>query len=377
KAQLDRGNSEGFWKQAQSAFQECLESFEAAGRPDLVAQFIGQLGEVLLQLNDYSSLQDLVQTAIKLHEQSGNPVLLARDYGFLAQVALHEQEWDHAQELAEKALEILATDLQQEHQHQGLYLLLLARSLRQLGETGEAIDRLEEAAKGDPEDNPQLYIEILEELRSLYYEQSQYAKAFKRKQQRLSIEQQFGLRAFIGAGRLESQRQARSQPTPTESQGSVAREILASGRQKDVERLIERIGTNQYKLTVIHGQSGVGKSSLMQAGLLPALKQKGIIGDRDLLPVAQRLYTDWAKTLGQLLSEALAERGIQVDAIPDSVDQVLERLRQNEAHHLRTVLIFDQFEEFFFVCKEPEKRLQFFEFLGDCFQISFVKVVLS
>lgn len=376
KAELDRGNSEGYWKQAQSLFQQCLESFEAAGRPDLVAQFIGQLGEVLLQLNDYSSLQELVQTAIQLHEKSGNPVLLARDYGFLAQVALHEQEWDHAQELAEKALEILATDSQQEHQHQGLYLLLLARSLRQLGETQEACDRLEEAAKGDPEDNPQLYIEILEELRSLYYDQSQYVQAFNRKQERLSIEQQFGLRAFIGAGRLESQRQARSQPIPTESQGSIAREILASGRHKDVERLIQRIGTNQYKLTVIHGQSGVGKSSLVQAGLLPALKQT-IIGDRDLLPVAQRLYTDWAKTLGQALSEALAERGIQVDAIPDSVDQVLERLRQNEAHHLRTVLIFDQFEEFFFVCQEPEKRLKFFEFLGDCFQISFVKVVLS
>jgi hypothetical protein len=376
KAELDRGNSEGYWKQAQSAFQQCLESFEAAGRLDLVAQFIGQMGEVLRQLNDYSRLQDLVQTAIQLHEELGNPVLLARDYGFLAQVALHEQEWDPAQELAEKALEILATDSQQEHQHQGLYLLLLARSLRQLGETGEAIHRLEEAAKGDPEDNPQLYIEVLEELRSLYYDQSQYANAFNRKQQRLSIEQQFGLRAFIGAGRLEPQRQARSQPTPTESQGSVAREILASGRQKDVERLIQRIGSTQYKLTVIHGPSGVGKSSLVQAGLLPALK-KTIMGDRDILLVSQRLYTDWAKSLGQLLGEALVQRGIQIDAIPDAVDRVLEQLRQNESNHLLTVLIFDQFEEFFFVCKEPEKRQKFFEFLGDCFQIPFVKVVLS
>jgi WD40 repeat protein/tetratricopeptide (TPR) repeat protein len=321
-------------------------------------------------------LQDLVQIAIQLHEKLGNPVLLARDYGFLAQVALHEQEWDPAQELAEKALEILATDPQQEHQHQGLYLLLLARILRQLGETGEAIHRLEEAAKGDPEDNPQLYIEILEELRSLYYEQLQYANAFNRKQQRLSIEQQFGLRAFIGAGRLESQRQARSQPTPTESQGSVAREILASGRQKDVERLIQRIGSTQYKLTVIHGPSGVGKSSLVQAGLLPGLK-KTIMGDRDILLVSQRLYTDWAKSLGQLLGEALVQRGIQIDASPDAVDRVLEQLRQNELNHLLTVLIFDQFEEFFFVCNEPEKRRKFFEFLGDCFQIPFVKVVLS
>ncbi|MCT7980709.1 nSTAND1 domain-containing NTPase [Laspinema olomoucense] len=375
-AELDRGNSELCWKQAQSVFQQCLDSFDAAGRPDLVAQFIGQLGETFRQLNDYASLQKLAQSAIKLHQTSGNTVQLARDYGFLAQVALHQQNWDHAKELAEKALEILVTNTQQGQQHQGLYLLLLARSLRQLGEEEEAHDRLEEAVKGDPADNPHLYIEILEELRSLYYKQSQYVSAFDRKQERLSIEQQFGLRAFIGAGRLEPQRQARSQPMPMESPGSVAREILASGRQKDLERLIQRIGSTQYKLTVIHGPSGVGKSSLVQAGLLPALKQTGI-GDRDILPVSQRLYTDWVKTLGQLLREALAQRGMQIDAIPDTVDRVLEQLRQNESNHLLTVLIFDQFEEFFFVCKESEKRQKFFEFLASCFQIPFVKVVLS
>lgn len=374
-SERDRNQDESYWNQARQAFQSALDCFEEAGRPDLVGQFIGQLGEVLRQLSDYSSLQQLAQSAIQLHETLGNRVQLARDYGFLAQVALYQQEWDHAKELAEKALEILAPDPQQE-QYQGLYLLLLARSLRQLGEQEEAGDRLEEAAKGDPEDNPHLYIEILEEWRSLYYEQSQYVKAFDRKQERLSIEQQFGLRAFLGAGRLEPQRQARSQPMPMESPGSVAVEIVASGRQKDVERLIERIRSTRYKLTVIHGQSGVGKSSLVQAGLLPALKQT-VSGDRDILPVSQRLYTDWAKTLGQLLGEALAQRGIQIEAIPDSVDRVLEQLRQNESNHLLTVLIFDQFEEFFFICKEPEKRLKFFEFLGDCFQISFVKVLLS
>lgn len=374
-SERDRNQDESYWNQARQAFQSALDCFEAAERPDLVGQFIGQLGEVLRQLSDYSSLQELVQRAIKLHETVGNRIQLARDYGFLAQVALYQQEWDHAKELAEKALEILAPDPQQE-QYQGLYLLLLARSLRQLGEQEEAGDLLEKAAKGDPEDNPHLYIEILEELRSLYYEQSEYVKAFDRKKERLSIEQQFGLRAFLGAGRLESPRQARSQPMPTESPGSVAGEIVASGRQKDVERLIQRIGSTQYKLTVIHGQSGVGKSSLVQAGLLPALKQT-VIGDRDILPVSQRLYTDWAKTLGQLLGEALAQRGIQIEAIPDSIDRVLEQLRQNESNHLLTVLIFDQFEEFFFICKEPEKRLKFFEFLGDCFQISFVKVLLS
>ena len=376
RAKLDRTQSDQWLKLAQSAFQAALDSFEAAGRTDLVAQFIGQLGETLRQVNDYSSLQDLAQTAIKLHQTSGNPVLLARDYGFLAEVALHRQDWVEGKNLAEQALQILASNLESEQRHQGLYLLLLARSLRQLGTNGEAIARLEEAAKGDPEDNPQLYIEILEELRSLYYQQEQYVKAFDRKQERLSLEQQFGLRAFIGAGRLEPQRQARSQLMPTESLPRVAGEILASGRQQDVERLIQRIGSTQYKLTVIHGPSGVGKSSLVQAGLLPALRQT-VMGDRDVLAVSQRLYTDWVKTLGELLAEALTQRGIGIEGGLESLDQVLEQLRQNESNHLLTVLIFDQFEEFFFVCQESEKRQKFFEFLATCFQIPFVKVVLS
>ncbi len=41
------------------------------------------------------------------------------------------------------------------------------------------------------------------------------------------------------------------------------------------------------------------------------------------------------------------------------------------------MLIFDQFEEFFFVCTEPEQRREFFEFLADCLNVLSVKVFLS
>ncbi|OUL34354.1 ribosome assembly protein 4, partial [Nostoc sp. T09] len=41
------------------------------------------------------------------------------------------------------------------------------------------------------------------------------------------------------------------------------------------------------------------------------------------------------------------------------------------------MLIFDQFEEFFFVYPEPKQRRQFFEFLGECLNILSVKVILS
>jgi hypothetical protein len=40
------------------------------------------------------------------------------------------------------------------------------------------------------------------------------------------------------------------------------------GGEKFVNELIQRIRRNDHKLTIIHGQSGVGKSSIIQAGLV-------------------------------------------------------------------------------------------------------------
>ncbi|MFN7525427.1 MAG: hypothetical protein ACK5RD_20265, partial [Aphanizomenon sp.] len=69
-----------------------------------------------------------------------------------------------------------------------------------------------------------------------------------------------------------------------ENTATIAREISASGREQDVKRLRTRIAGTQHKLTVIHGQSGVGKSSILQGGLIPALQQEPI-GERDAVPI--------------------------------------------------------------------------------------------
>jgi hypothetical protein len=81
-----------------------------------------------------------------------------------------------------------------------------------------------------------------------------------------------------------------------EPQGAIAQEIAVSSREQDVKRLIERISRNDCKLTVIHGQSGVGKSSILQGGLVPALHQQPI-GERDVLPILLRVYKDWVGAL--------------------------------------------------------------------------------
>jgi ATP-dependent Clp protease ATP-binding subunit ClpA len=155
-------------------------------------------------------------------------------------------------------------------------------------------------AETKPYYDPELYIRILEEMRSLYFEQGNYLKAFEIKQEQRSIEQQYGFRAFVGAGRLQPKQQVINPAlAPVEAQRTPTQEITVSGRQQDVNRLVERIGRNDHKLTVIQGQSGVGKSSILQAGLIPALKQKAI-GTRDVLPVLQQVYPDWIRELGNV-----------------------------------------------------------------------------
>ena len=405
KAEQNRAEDRRYWEQSKDYFQQGLDNFEQAQRPDLVAQHINQLGEVLRNLQAWDELKTLAEKAVTLHQQRRGtanqqrkgtalpcpyPVpqiienrhklrLLAQDYGFLAEVALAESDGKKAHQLAQQALETLDQSSDVQPYERDLYRYLIARSQVQLGQVLKAISNLEQARQeSNPQFNPQLYIDILGELRELYFDQGEYLKAFEIKRERRSIEYQYGFQAFAGAAYLHPKRQIfHSVITQLGEPAIVALEISASGREQDVKRLIERISSTHHKLIVIHGQSGVGKSSILKAGLLPALKQQAI-GERDALPVMVRVYTHWVRGLGRALAKALEEvRGIKISASLDAVAAISEQLRKNADRNLLTVLIFDQFEEFFFVCTDKAERRIFFEFLRDCLNIGFVKVILS
>ncbi len=374
--------------QARRELEKCKEAFEESGQPDLLPKFLGQLGLVFQRLSDWSALEQQARQLLKLRSVERHPYFLAQNYGFLAQVALQKKQWKQAEVWAKKAMEII-TKSEQFSRVRGLYVLLLARAQAQLGQRNAAIANLIDnlkIARNDPDYDPQVYLDTLKELRLLYFEQEDYPGAFKLKQEQRAIEAQLGLRAFIGAGRLHSQRHSLN---PTISQTTTpAEEIKASGRQQDVNNLISRLGRNDYKLTVIHGPSGVGKSSLVQAGLVPQLRQQAIDA-RTPLPLVVEVYTDWLNSLEICLNRELEclgiSRGIAI-ASTDTDDsetfaqkrgRILAELQQNAARNLLTVLIFDQFEEFFFFKKTIQEKYQFYEFLRDCLQLPFVKAILS
>ncbi|MBD3560539.1 ATP-binding protein, partial [Planktothrix sp. FACHB-1355] len=353
KAIQQRVKNQEFWQEEKYFLWESLKNFERSQRLDLVAKHISKLGEVLRRLQAWPELKSLVEKkAIKLHLTYGDPSQLAQDRGFLAQVSLEESRWDEAKQQAEAALKILAESpliQPDELQEKGFYQLILAFSLRKLGEKQQADEHLSQAFReSKPQYEPQLYINILGKLRELYFQQRDYGKAFEIKVEEYAIQYHYNFLAFAGVAHFTAKSKIiNSTLTETAKQAIVEREI--SGREPDVKRLWARISADYCKLIVIYGQSGVGKSSLVRAKLFPKLQQEKI-DTRQGLPVLLRFYNGWVKTLGDNLRKEFQEvTGENLSASLDSPEEIIQQLQKNAELNLLTVLIFDQFEEFFFV----------------------------
>ena len=123
-----------------------------------------------------------------------------------------------------------------------------------------------------------------------------------------------------------------------------------AARETERDELLERV--LQHRLTVLYGLSGLGKSSLVQAGLFPALRA------RNSLPVYVRL--NFAPEAAALVDQVFAaiEAATQAAGAKMPVRQDSETLweyfqRQGNAFWsqrnrlLAPVLVLDQFEEIF------------------------------
>ncbi|NEQ79445.1 MAG: tetratricopeptide repeat protein, partial [Moorea sp. SIO2I5] len=231
------------WHKAKEYLEQCLVVFEQEQRPDLVAKFINQVGEILQSLEAWEDLESLAKKSLALHRTYSAPVQIAQDYGFLATVALHKSCWQEAytnalyanviitkvteeQGVAQDREDLLAyrtegrggskklsyhpASIQPQQQQQypdyqensalsclngvvkidkdaeqitnkspvGRYLLLLAQAQQHLGQHSEAISHLERARELGIGDDPKLYLEILETLETLYWQQKRYQAAF-------------------------------------------------------------------------------------------------------------------------------------------------------------------------------------------------------
>ncbi len=123
------------------------------------------------------------------------------------------------------------------------------------------------------------------------------------------------------------------------------------GREEETEELLRLIRLSP--LTVLYGKSGLGKSSLLQAGLFPKLRQEYF------LPVYIRLNIATAETMpvidqaAQWFREALKTSGAEYPDFEQNENlwcylhrRDLEIWSQDN-HLLTPIFVFDQFEEVF------------------------------
>ena len=379
-----------------NCIQRTLEKFKNAQRLDLIANSLSRFGLILQDLQAWEQLKTLSQQALEIHQAENNILKIAEDYIFLAIANFEQSNFSEAAKIANQGIGVIHELPLINYYRQSLFLIL-AQAQEKLQQYEQAISSLEFAKDmGVINNQPKLYVKILNLLQKLLFQKTEYLKAFNTKLESRSIEQQFGLRAFIGAGWLKPSKNTNLnvetfhgtslqtnygtslQTNQTIKKENISPEIEASGRKIDVDELLARIGRTDKKIIVIHGQSGVGKSSLVNAGLIPALENKAI-GFQDNLPVTIRVYNSWFTELAKELLDVLPENLKSEDLKLDTQEKFVLKLVEIEKYR-RTVLIFDQFEEFFFVCPDDKARTEFFQFLGKCLNnkdIGSLRVILS
>lgn len=129
---------------------------------------------------------------------------------------------------------------------------------------------------------------------------------------------------------------------------------LFFGRDDDRERLLSLILVE--KLTVLFGKSGHGKSSLLNAGIAPALENENRRGKHQYVPVFIRFHSrvgneqyDWFDWFAFQLAQQAPPAGPEVYEQRHYLPRTLwGELKRRQTHDNQAfVLIFDQFEELF------------------------------
>jgi hypothetical protein len=143
------------------------------------------------------------------------------------------------------------------------------------------------------------------------------------------------------------------------------------GRDEEAAELARRV--QRKNLTVLFGQSGLGKTSLLRAGLVPRLRGEGFCPvyvrvdySRDSPPPAEQIK--------QAIFRATAAAGhwtrpgtaIEGESLWEFLHHRGDLLRDANGRTLLPLLIFDQFEEIFTLAQADDAgRLRAKEFLAD------------
>ncbi len=128
------------------------------------------------------------------------------------------------------------------------------------------------------------------------------------------------------------------------------------GRDREVRDVLNRINLQEGQFIIVSGDSGVGKSSLVEAGILPKLEERGLPNSEScesvrmvpgqsqspfsvLMAALEPLVTRAGLRLGPILKD--------LERAPNTLVAYLKHLINNGSQHQTLLLVVDQMEELF------------------------------
>lgn len=126
------------------------------------------------------------------------------------------------------------------------------------------------------------------------------------------------------------------------------------GRKLEIEELLIKI--HKYNIVGLFGESGTGKTSLVNAGLIPNFKKEGfvIVSVRCLDEPIKRVREELLRTMKD---KKVSAPLIEELAATDTFSHLIIKLKSIvEKENLNLIIIIDQFEEVFTRAREAERE---------------------
>jgi Sulfatase-modifying factor enzyme 1/AAA ATPase domain len=162
--------------------------------------------------------------------------------------------------------------------------------------------------------------------------------------------------------------------------------LIFFGRGRETDELVRRIGEPRSRFVAVVGPSGSGKSSLVAAGLLPALRKDAVPGGREWVDVRftpGELGDNPFMALASGFKDALKRRGRLVrdeaaalEADPASFATLSSLPLGGRPSHAELLLFVDQLEELFTVVA-AEHRAAFVQLLAGAVATERVRTVAT